>query len=109
VKFALEPPLLKPQATEDSDSLMVQQSIRITLTLEAIWSLRNKIAHHNEKVNILTFIKCLNLRADEHFAALFIPKESKKKKKKVLEYPPKDMIKLNVDATVSEDFMKKTV
>ena len=61
VKFTLEPPLPKPHAVEDLDNLMVQQSIKIVLTLEAIWSLRNKIAHHNEKVNILTFIKCLNL------------------------------------------------
>jgi hypothetical protein len=42
------------------------------------------------------------LRANEHFAALFIPKESKQKKKRHWN-TPKDMIKLNVNAAISTD------
>ncbi len=81
-------------------NLSEQTSIQFALTIDNIWSLRNKVINNDFKFNILTIIKNLKLRIQEHIQALEDPAANsveKEKKCHIWEASALDTIKLNVD------------
>lgn len=63
-------------------NLSEQTSIQFALTLDYIWSLRNKVINNNFKFNIHAIIKDLELRIQEHIQALEDPAANSVEKEK---------------------------
>ena len=70
IEFIVNPPIHMVGTSHDNKEAMSQCSIKLTLTLDAISDLRNQMAHMGAKVNLITTISGLEIRAREHIAAL---------------------------------------
>ena len=70
IEFIVNPSIHMVGTSHDSITTMSQCSIKLTLTLDAIRDLRNQMAHMGAKVNLITTISGLEIRAREHIAAL---------------------------------------
>ena len=86
LKFVLEPPL-------QSGTPSVEASIKLALTLEVIWSTRNKVALNHEKICLPSILKHLELRVTKH----------NESRTSCWNGPHVGFTKLNVDAAISND------
>ena len=59
-----------PLQAQYDEELVKQFMTRMALTLEAIWNLKNIVAHGRGSVNILSTINCLELRVHEYLSTL---------------------------------------
>ena len=64
-KFVLDPPAAVNNANLPSKESQEQNSLRIGLTLKAIWNLRNQVCFKGEKCNIIATIRMLNHKFHE--------------------------------------------
>ena len=62
--------------SQDNKAAMSQCSIKLTLTLNAIWDVRNQVAHKGAKVNLITTISGSKIQAREHIATSTNTRES---------------------------------
>jgi hypothetical protein len=62
--------------SQDNKAAMSQCSIKLTLTLNAIWDVRNQVAHKGAKVNLITTISGSKIQAREHIATSTHTRES---------------------------------
>ena len=105
VKRVLDPLPRRALYGMGNKELVEQCSYKMALTLEAIWNLRNLVAHKNEKVNILTTINCLELKVQEHLAANCGGEDLRPQGNFKWSCPPSRVIKLNVDAAVLKELV----
>jgi hypothetical protein len=105
LKFVLDPPPYGQRHEEAFEHC----SIKLAITIEAIWNLRNTVAHDNGKVNHRTIINNLELRVQEHIAATCNGESLKPQGPLRSSCPPIGTIKLNVDAAVLKDHTQLAV
>ena len=85
-------------------------TLQMTVTMEAIWHLRNKVWHNGSEVNFISTICNAKNRVKEYLIALDHEQDIDRSVELTSWIPPpKNYIKLNVDATVSHDFTSLAV
>ena len=85
-------------------------TLQMTVTMEAIWHLRNQVLHNGNEVNIISTICNAKNRVKEYLIALD-HEQDKDRSVKLTSWipPPKNYIKLNVDVAVSQAFTSLAV
>ena len=80
-------------------------TLQMAVTIGAIWHLRNKVWHNGSEVNIISVICNAENRVKEYLNALD-HEQDKDRSEELTSWipPPKNYIKLNVDAVVSQAF-----
>ena len=100
LKFVCDPTFLFPAYQRDK-ALSLFTSIQFALTLDFIWNPRNKVCFDDQKINILTTLKALDLKITEHFQSLDpIALELSLAR---WDAPHGDVMKLNVDTTIASN------
>jgi ribonuclease HI len=124
LKMVVDPASSPNQFSFIDKHLSHQISLHMALTLENIWSLRNQMIHNGDQVKLLSIIKNLDARVLEHMESL---KESSQEQGDALNLnyqqnlsasvipmqqgtttwipPAIGVIKLNVHAAISKDFL----
>ena len=85
-------------------------TLQMTIIMEAIWHLRNQVWHYGSEVNIISTICNAKNRVKEYLNTL--DHEQNKDRREELTScisPPKNYIKLNMDAVVSQAFTSLVV
>ena len=82
----------------------------MVVTMEAIWHLRNQVWHYGSEVNIISTICNAKNRVKEYLNTLD-HEQNKDRREELTSWisPPKNYVKLNVDATVSQAFTSLVV
>ena len=88
---------------QKDEYLNAQCTIKLALTIEAIWKLRNLVVHNNVCVNLISIIQGLELRMIEHLDALKGANIARSPELCCWKCPPSGVIKLNVDAAIARD------
>ena len=85
-------------------------TLQMVVTMEAIWHLRNQVWHYGSEVNIISTICIAENRVKEYLNTLD-HKQDKERREELTSWisPPKNYVKLNVDATVSQAFTSLVV
>jgi uncharacterized protein with HEPN domain len=83
--------------SHDTSTLLKQTSIQFAITIDCIWSLRNRVIHDDYKVSILTIIKTLESKIIEKIHALEDTSSEASKSDDKWIAPSHDTLKLNVD------------
>ena len=85
-------------------------TLQMVVTMEAIWHLRNQVWHYGSEVNIISTICNAKNRVKEYLNTLD-HKQDKDRREELTSWisPPKNYVKLNVDATVSQAFTSLVV
>ena len=109
LKFAFDPLPCNLLQVHNKKDLDMRCTIQVALTLEAIWNLRDLVAHGNADINILTTLKGLELKAQEHVKNLCIEEKVNSREPSCWSLPPLGKIKLNVDAAVYNECTKLAV
>uniref|UniRef100_A0A2N9HDI6 RNase H type-1 domain-containing protein n=1 Tax=Fagus sylvatica TaxID=28930 RepID=A0A2N9HDI6_FAGSY len=99
VNLVLDPPLELTDAAHWKE-ISHTFAIRFILTLECIWSLRNKVVHKEPQFNISTIIHSLELRIIEHYEDQVTTCRNSASPIMRWTTPPAGHIKLNTDATM---------
>ena len=102
-KFVLDPSATVNNENMSSKQSQEQNSLRIALTLEAIWNLRNQVCFKGEKCNIIAIIMMLNHRFHEMVTVDDQIANQTSPEKILWTKPPLGTVKLNVDAACSSD------
>ena len=79
----------------------INASIMFALTLDCIWSVRNKVCFENSRIDILAIVHALDNRILEHIKAHEVSPLHSDQPVGFWSNPPEDFIKLNVDAALS--------
>ena len=104
IKLLLDLPLSKAIANTMALRGRDQCSLFMALTMEAIWNHRNYVVHGGTKSNLLNILFNLERRFDEHVMVANHSVELKSAQNKIYwKNPPRGVVKLNIDATVSKE------
>ncbi len=93
-------PLVPPSTSSNPRSVSAQASVQFALTLEAIWSFRNRYVHLNNLESPLVSVKILEIKIIEHWRALPGLPNTNLPEKSFWCPPSPGCIKLNVDAAI---------
>uniref|UniRef100_A0A2N9GPM4 Reverse transcriptase domain-containing protein n=1 Tax=Fagus sylvatica TaxID=28930 RepID=A0A2N9GPM4_FAGSY len=100
VNFVCDPPSCSHHSS-NSIATSTFFSIRIALTLECIWNMRNQVVHNGTNINLLSMITALDNCIEEHSLA-WSPHPSQTQANHIVwEPPPPQVVKLNVDAALA--------
>jgi hypothetical protein len=100
-KLILNPPDLGPGIAQHHVAFKEKISLKMALTLELIWLLRNQVLHQGENINLVPIIRNIECKVQE-FLFNHVP-QTQKDLDGITRWscPPPNTIKLNVDATIS--------
>ena len=85
-------------------------TLQMAVTMEAIWHLKNQVRHNGSEVNIISTICNAENRVKE-FLLVLDHEHDKDRSEELTSWlpPPRNYIKLNVDAAVSQAFTSLVV